>query len=154
MHPKYNFKIVKHGEEAYWQTVALRDDVLRKPLHLNFTKEELLLENDSLHLVCEVDGKIVACLILKKIDEKTVKMRQVAVATALQGTGIGKKLIQYAEKVAQENGFQRIELHVRTSAVPFYLKLVGYRTIGDEFLEVGLPHLAMEKHLSTSTANL
>ena len=40
----------------------------------------------------------------------------------------------------------RLRLHARGTAVGFYLKC-GYRTVGAEFLEQGIPHIRMEKEL-------
>ncbi len=42
--------------------------------------------------------------------------------------------------------FDKITLHARKNAVPFYLAL-GYKIIGEEFEEVGLPHFEMEKNI-------
>ena len=69
-----------------------------------------------------------------------------AVADDYQGKGIGKMLIDFAEQTASDNGFNKITLHARKTAVPFYEKL-GYWIIGDEFIEVDIPHYEMEKNL-------
>ncbi|MEJ7682070.1 MAG: GNAT family N-acetyltransferase [Segetibacter sp.] len=37
-------------------------------------------------------------------------------------------------------------MHARKSAVGFYEKL-GYKIVGDEFLELNIPHYIMEKQL-------
>jgi predicted GNAT family N-acyltransferase len=37
-------------------------------------------------------------------------------------------------------------MHARSNAVGFYEK-VGYRTIGEQFMEVTIPHFIMEKKL-------
>jgi predicted GNAT family N-acyltransferase len=37
-------------------------------------------------------------------------------------------------------------LHARSTAVPFYAKL-GYECVGDEFIEVTIPHWEMRKAL-------
>ena len=37
-------KIIDHGSKEYQQMVQLRNDILRKPLGLTFTPEELELE--------------------------------------------------------------------------------------------------------------
>jgi hypothetical protein len=75
-------------------------------------------------------------------------MRQVAVATSAQGKGVGSALVQYAELVAMQNGFDSMLLHARASAVPFYLRL-EYAIVGDLFEEVGIPHYKMTKQLRT-----
>ncbi len=41
-------KIIDHGSAEYQQMVKLRDDILRKPLGLGFTPEELEKEKDNM----------------------------------------------------------------------------------------------------------
>ena len=137
-------KEVAHNSEAYWQTVALRDEVLRKPLNMEFDKNELLKEDDSHHLVAYFEGKPVGCMILKPLDEQTIKMRQVVTAPDFQRKGVGQTLVAYAEQFAWDKGYTNISLHARLSAVPFYEKL-NYEVIGDLFEEVGIPHYKMMK---------
>jgi predicted GNAT family N-acyltransferase len=55
-------------------------------------------------------------------------------------------MVQFSEKWANQNGYKIIDLHARKNVVPFYEKL-GYHVEGDEFLEVGIPHLRMIKQL-------
>ena len=63
---------VQHGTEAYTATVALRHAVLREPLGLRFDPQEFLEERDSFHLACWLDGQLVACLVLKPLDNRQV----------------------------------------------------------------------------------
>jgi predicted GNAT family N-acyltransferase len=71
-------------------------------------------------------------------------MRQVAVAAAMQGKGVGARLVAASEDFAKEHGFQKITLHARETAVLFYER-IGYQKIGERFEEVGIPHFKMEK---------
>ena len=73
-------------------------------------------------------------------------MRQVAVDAPFQQNGIGKKMVQFCESFATSRNFNKIELNARKSAVPFYLSL-DYQIVGDEFLEVNIPHYKMIKSL-------
>jgi predicted GNAT family N-acyltransferase len=54
--------------------------------------------------------------------------------------------VEASERVAIERGALRMTLHARQTAVPFYERL-GYRVVGEPFIEVGIPHRAMEKSL-------
>jgi len=141
-----NFHRVDHGSPEYEETVALRNDVLRAPLGLVFTPEQLGAESDDLHLACYREGRLVACLILAPVDPTTVKMRQVAVAFDQQGQGVGRALVEESERVARERGWTLMTLHARDLAVPFYERL-GYERIGEQFEEVTIPHWAMQKRL-------
>lgn len=137
---------IEYGSDTYRQTLRLREDVLRKPLGMKLSPSELEKDPPCHHIAALQDGKVVACLVLLPLPEKTVKMRQVAVASDRQGGGVGKKLLQEAENFCRSLGFETIILNSRETAVGFYEKL-GYKKIGDSFLEVTLPHQKMEKQL-------
>ena len=139
-------QIIQHGSKEYQEAVALRDDVLRKPLGLAYTKEQLQQEKDSYHLTCRVDNILVACLILKPQDPDSLQMRQFAVHTEYQGQGYGRQLAKFAEDFAKEKGFKEIFLHSRQVALSFYEKL-GYQKEGKPFTEVTIPHYRMRKSL-------
>jgi hypothetical protein len=73
-------------------------------------------------------------------------MRQVAVHTDFQRKGVGKLMVDFCEKLAFQNGMKTIYLHARETAVPFYLSL-EYSIVGNQFLEVNIPHYKMTKEL-------
>jgi len=138
---------IEFGTPEYDESVALRYEVLRKPLGLEYTPEQLGAEWSDTHLAAhEVSGKIVGILLLTPVNVQEVKMRQVAVAPDQQGKGVGAALVIASEEYAHSQHFKKMTLHARESAVPFYLRL-GYQTIGDRFEEVGIPHFKMEKML-------
>ncbi|MCP4645308.1 MAG: GNAT family N-acetyltransferase [bacterium] len=137
---------VQHGTKEYDLTVALRDEVLRKPLGLAFSPEELVEEKDSFHLTCWRDGMLVGCVILKPVTDTQVRMRQFAVRADWQGRGIGRALVNHLESFARDRGYNEIVLHARETAVGFYEK-AGYEAHGDRFTEVTIPHFAMRKRL-------
>ena len=103
-------------------------------------------ESTEIHVAAINDSEIIGILLLKPEENQKIKMRQVAVKPEWQGLGMGKKLVKFAEKVALKKGFFTIELNARNTAVYFYLSL-DYNTIGNEFLEVGIPHIKMFKNL-------
>ncbi|MDP2188267.1 MAG: GNAT family N-acetyltransferase [Sphingobacteriaceae bacterium] len=137
---------IKHGSVEYALTIALRDRVLRHPLGLYFTPEQLEEEKNEFHLSAWQGNELLGCLVLKPIDAYIVKMRQVAVSPQAQGQGIGKMLVAWSETFAREHLFTNMQLHARDSAVDFYLQL-GYEVFGEPFTEVSIPHRAMHKQL-------
>jgi len=139
-------KQIDYGTAEYDQMVNLRYEILRKPLRLSFDKEELEKEKDDILIAAFEEDKILGCCLLKKIDNNTVRLRQMAVANNLQGKGIGASMMYFAENVARDAGFKKIRMHARKTAIGFYEKL-GYTVIGNEFLEVSIPHFLMEKKL-------
>jgi GNAT superfamily N-acetyltransferase len=140
-------KIIDHGSAEYRQMVRLRDDVLRKPLGLRFDDAELEKEKNNLLIAAfEEDQMLGCCMLLEDSKPGVVKLRQMAVLNDLQGKGIGKALIQFAENLARDRGYKTLTMHARKNALGFYEKM-GYRAVGDEFTEVTLPHYVMEKNL-------
>ncbi len=141
-----HISVVPHGSRNYWHAVDLRYAVLREPLGLNFTREQLLAEDTDIHIIYFTDATAMGTLMLTPSENGHIKMRQVAVDDQFQGAGIGAKLVEYSEAYALDHGFKIMEMHARKSAVPFYQKL-GYETVGEEFLEVTIPHYKMKKNL-------
>jgi predicted GNAT family N-acyltransferase len=139
-------KIIDHGTKEYQQMVKLRDDILRKPLGLTFEAEELENEKNNLLIGAFEDDYMLGCCMLVEENSAVVKLRQMAVLNALQGKGIGRALMQFAENLARDHGYRVLTMHARKNAVGFYEKM-GYRVKGEEFLEVSIPHYEMEKEL-------
>lgn len=138
---------IDFGTPEYDEAVALRYEVLRKPLGLEFLPEQLANEWSDIHLAgFDAAGNLLAILLLTPLDNETIKMRQVAVAPGLQGQGLGAQLVRASEEIAIRRQFQIMSLHARETAVPFYLRL-GYQIIGDRFEEVTIPHFKMVKKL-------
>ncbi|HEY6978269.1 MAG TPA: GNAT family N-acetyltransferase [Chitinophagaceae bacterium] len=139
-------KIIDHGSKEYKQMVDLRYSMLRKPLGLSFSEEELQEEKNNIHIGCFDDDKLEGCCMLVPKDDGTIQLRQMAVISGLQGKGIGRVLMQFAENIARDRGFKKLIMHARKTAMGFYEKL-GYNKVGNEFLEVTIPHYIMEKGL-------
>lgn len=144
--PYESIRLINYGSTEYDEIVALRYEILRKPLNLHFTADQLAAESNYLHLAYYQNEKLIASLILVPEENGKIKMKQVVVATHHQGQGIGAKLIFAAEKLAVEKGYDFIYCHARDTAVPFYLKL-NYTKVGEMFEEVTIPHWQMEKSL-------
>jgi GNAT superfamily N-acetyltransferase len=143
-------KILDYGSPEYHQMVQLRNDILRKPLGLRFTPEELEEEKGEILIGAFEDEKMLGCCMLIKEDANTVRLRQMAVLNNLQGKGIGRALMQFAENIARDIGYKKLSMHARVTAAGFYEKL-GYRVVGEQFEEVTLPHYMMEKQLTSSS---
>jgi predicted GNAT family N-acyltransferase len=139
-------KQIDYGTVQYAQMVELRSQVLRKPIGLDFTEEELDKEKDEILIGAFDEDEMIGCCMLTKTEEGELKLRQMAVKDDLQGTGIGASIISFAENIARDRGFGKMVMNARDSAVGFYEKL-GYKVVGDAFTEVNLPHHKMEKRL-------
>lgn len=139
-------KIIDHGSAEYQQMVKMRIDLLRKPLGLGFTKEELESEKDNMLIAAFEEERMLGCCMLVEEQPDSVRLRQMAVLNDLQGKGIGRALMNFAENIARDRGFKKITMHARKNVVGFYEKM-DYRVSGDEFIEITIPHYRMEKKL-------
>jgi GNAT superfamily N-acetyltransferase len=139
-------KMIQYGTPEYEQMVALRRQMLRRPLGLDFTEQELQSEEKNVLLGCFDEEVMEGCCMLVETVPGTVRLRQMAVLSGLQGKGIGRVLMSFAENVARDRQFQKIIMHARTSTVPFFEKL-GYHVTGEPFIELTIQHVVMEKEL-------
>ena len=143
-----NIKTILYNSAAHKQMIELRNDILRKPLGLSFTPADFQKEQQDILIGAFEVNKIVGCCVLTKVNERTIQLRQMAVNNEFQGKGVGKQIVQYAEKIAQEEKYETIMMHARSVAVSFYKKL-GYAIEGNEFMEVSIPHFMMKKNLKS-----
>ncbi|MGZ5255717.1 MAG: GNAT family N-acetyltransferase [Flavitalea sp.] len=140
-------KQIDHGTKDYQEMVRLRHQILRQPLGLDFSPEELEKEKEEILMASFEDDEMLGCCMLTKSDEPgTLRLRQMAVPKNLQGKGIGAALLIFAENIARDKGYKKIKMHARDTAVGFYERS-GYQLRGDSFLELGIPHHIMEKSL-------
>jgi predicted GNAT family N-acyltransferase len=68
------------------------------------------------------------------------------VLPAWRGKGIGRVVMRALIDEAARRGHAEVALNSQVSAVPFYLTL-GFDAYGEEFVEAGIPHQAMKRHL-------
>ena len=139
-------KQIDHGTKEYQQMVKLRMQILRQPLGLSFTNEELDKEKDHILIAAFDEDEMLGCCMLTKIDNQTLQLRQMAVNNNLQGKGIGAPIMSFAETLSRDRGYKKLIMHARNTAIGFYEKF-GFKVRGDEFVEVNIPHHVMEKAL-------
>lgn len=139
-------KIIEHGTPDFQKMVKLREDILRKPLGLGFTTNELEQEKSNILIGAFEDEDILGCCMLVEENPEIVRLRQMAVLNDLQGKGIGRAIMHFAENIARDRGYRILSMHARKNAIGFYEKM-GYKVTGDEFTEVTIPHYVMEKKL-------
>lgn len=142
---KGEIRLYDHGSPDYYLALELRRELLRTPLGLDFSELEIAEESNQVFMGAFESGEAIGTLTLV-LNGKTCKMRQVAVDSTHQGHGVGSKLVEFAEKWAKQNGFERMDLHARKTAVHFY-QSQGYAILGAEFIEVTIPHFKMTKAL-------
>jgi predicted GNAT family N-acyltransferase len=144
---KIDIHIIEFATPEYDQTIYLRNKILRIPLGLEFSEDQLSGEYNDIHIgAYNGKGDLLACLVLTPLKDNCIKMRQVAVDSHLQGKGIGTLLCHFVEQYCVKQGYTSIILNARDTAVPFYTKM-NYTIEGEAFVEVGIPHNRMVKNL-------
>ncbi len=139
-------KTIPYQSSEYTTMCELRNEVLRRPINLLLTDEDIKKELNDIFIAAFDNQEIIGCCILTAINKQEIKLRQMAVKKGHQRKGIGKAILQYAEQTALANGYSIIILHARKDAVEFYQRN-GYFVEGDEFTEVGIPHYEMIKQI-------
>lgn len=148
------FREIAFGTDEYRLERDLRNEVLREPLGLSLTAEELAKEQDQLHFgLFGPDDRLVGCAVAVRISPTEARIRQMAVSPNHQRRGLGKRIMKELESNLRSRGFTNLVLHARASAVGFYEKL-GYTVVGDEFMDVTVAHFRMVKVVSAVSADL
>jgi predicted GNAT family N-acyltransferase len=139
--------ITTHDPE-YLLEKALRERVLREPLGLTLTENDIRDDDEQVHVVAMNDnGCVIGCVLLA-FSDMSARVRQMAVELLFRKKGIGSELLRVAERTAAERGAKELTMHARASAQRFYEKR-GYTAISEVFTEVTLPHVRMRKVLTT-----
>lgn len=139
------FREIKFASNDFSKECELRNSVLRLPLGLNLFDDDLSNENKQMHFgLFDEAGKLYACVVAVPTLPDEAKIRQMAVDSKHQGAGYGQYLMVSMEAYLAQLGFLHFQMHARVSAVGFYEKR-GYTRVGEEFTEIGIPHVEMEK---------
>jgi predicted GNAT family N-acyltransferase len=103
-------------------------------------------DDDALHLVAVLDGRVVGTCRLLFVD-RTVQFSRLAVEAGVRRQGIAGELLRAADAEARARRARRIVLHAQTYAAELYVR-DGYEPRGRRFVEAGIEHIAMEKRLA------
>jgi len=71
---------------------------------------------------------------------------RMAVLEAWRNNGIGSAMLEKLLLLAQQRKLSKVFLHAQTAAIGFY-ENHGFITLGEEFMDAGIPHRYMEKDL-------
>ena len=119
---------------------------LRKPLNLEWSKNDLMNEDQQNHFALKNQNEIVGSFCLKKIDCSTIRLRQMAIEKKLQKQGYGSSILKFTEKFAIMNNYKKIIIIARLSAIDFYKKKF-FKTSGNIFIDVTVKSIKMYKEI-------
>jgi predicted GNAT family N-acyltransferase len=103
-------------------------------------------DGEGVHLVAVSDGVLLATCRLLFVGP-TVQFSRLAVRESARRQGIASALLALADEETRAGGARRLVLHAQTYARSLY-EAAGYEPRGRIFMEAGIEHIAMEKHLS------
>ena len=103
-------------------------------------------ETAATHVLGVADGRAVGTARVRFVDDERAKAERLAVRRSDRQQGYGRRLMRAVETCATNSGATRCRVHAQRRVAEFYRSL-GYRTVGDEFEEAGIPHVAMETEL-------
>jgi predicted GNAT family N-acyltransferase len=76
---------------------------------------------------------------------------RVAVLMEWRGKGVGRALLNLLLVIANKMGNEEVKLHAQIRVVNFYKKH-GFTRQGKEFMEAGIPHIAMKRKTADQTS--
>ncbi|MBR9860185.1 GNAT family N-acetyltransferase [bacterium] len=139
--------VVDTESDWYQRSLELRNEILRKPLNLDISNEDLSDEVHQVHFVAiDAESVVGVVVLIPNYTADTGKLRQMATSEQVRGKGFGKALVKSLEEYCVQHGMEEVVLHARHHAVGFYNAL-GYEVCSEEFEEVGIPHYKMRKKL-------
>jgi predicted GNAT family N-acyltransferase len=103
-------------------------------------------DGEALHLAAVSDGELLGTCRLLFVGP-TVQFSRLAVRKSARRQGIATALLKLADDETRAGGARRLVLHAQTYARTLY-DAAGYQPRGRIFMEAGIEHIAMEKHLS------
>jgi len=136
-------RVTTEAERA--EAYRIRKTVFVDEQHVPIEEEIDEYEKEAIHFICYENEKVVAASRLRFIDHYG-KLERICVLKDYRGKQYGKKLIEQMEKTIKNEGYQKALLHAQTYAKEFYEKL-GYQVTSEEFMDAGIPHVAMSKKL-------
>jgi len=142
-----SFKSFTHSSPLYEESIVLRNRILIEAVGRHEDCRDFDFPEKDIYISAFDGDALISTAIITPLDDNTVQMRQMAVDDAYQGQGVGRAIANEFERVVLKNGYSKIILHARESAVPFY-KAMGYELIGDKFYEIEIPHVEMRKDVT------
>lgn len=131
-----------HSNKKWMQAAfAIRNEVFVVEQEVDAREEYDEFETSSKHFLVMHEGKPVATA-RWRITEKGIKLERFAVLKAYRGKGFGLTVLKSVLEDLPPTP-KRIYLHAQVQVVDFYGK-VGFKAVGDEFIEANIRHYTME----------
>lgn len=132
--------------EMLEQVFLIRTKVFINEQNVPFAEEIDEFEDTAIHfLVVDDNNEPIAASRMRDVAGKA-KIERVCVLPEYRQQHVGKKLMEFIEKVAVAKKFKVIIVDAQMQALNFYKKL-GYNVCSEVFLDAGIKHCRMEKKI-------
>lgn len=126
--------------------LALRERVFTDEQGIRPEADQDGRDDQATHVIAFADGALVGTCRIVVVGEVAM-LGRLAVERDGRRRGVGRAVLEEAERAASAAGAHRIALHAQMPVRGFYVRS-GYRPYGDVFEEEGIEHVAMEKRLA------
>ena len=135
---------VATSKEDILKVMVVRGIVFIEEQGVDWEGEIDQYEDESLHVLGEVDGQPVATGRLRTLPDGWTKLERIAVRPKWRGRGIAKGVVDFLLAEADKKGAQRLKLHAQVYLEDFYREF-GFRREGEIFDECGIDHILMTR---------
>lgn len=140
------FKTIEFLSQEYHEMLQLRENVMRKPLGLLLSAEDVKDDNVRTHIGGYCNGVLICACSFKIIHRKIAHLYSVCVKQEFQNRGVGQQLMHFTEKYVKLLGAARLYVEGRESAKKFYQKCV-FSPCGSEYIDMNILHQDMRKDI-------
>ena len=123
---------------------TVREQVFIQEQHVPVALEWDGLDDAAIHVVAE-DKHAQVIGTARLLEDGHIG--RMAVLPKWRHQGVGSALLKELLLIAQQRQLSKVFLHAQTIAIGFYERH-GFRVLGEEFMDAGIPHHYMERHLT------
>lgn len=124
----------------------IRKTVFVKEQHVPLSIEMDDYDNEAIHFIGYLNDVPILAGRLRFVNDYG-KLERICVLKEHRGKSFGKHVIQKMESTVKRHGYDKAVLNAQEHAIDFYKKL-GYHVISKPFIDAGIPHVTMEKHIA------
>lgn len=148
MTPRFEVRVVA-WEAAKEALREVREAVFVKEQHVPLELEWDGLDDGCLHaLASDAQGRPIGTARLLADGH----IGRMAVLKTWRGRGVGSALLRLLLDQARRAGMHEVRLNAQTYATGFYEKF-GFRVVGEDFMDAGIPHREMVLELGDTPTN-
>jgi predicted GNAT family N-acyltransferase len=135
------------SKEDVLKVMVVRGIVFIEEQGVDWEGEIDQFEDESLHVLGEVDGQPVAAGRLRILPDGWHKLERIAVRPAWRGRGLAKGMVEFLLAEAAKQGARRLKMHAQVYLEEFYGQF-GFRREGEVFDECGIDHILMIREMN------